>query len=113
MKKLFILLSLAIACSLSSIAADECCANAEATVQQRLRDIDLNIALRKYEQIQTEKAKAELQLVLIETEPEAADAERKKQYESLQRRIDILAGHADQIRAYVLKLSKELSVASN
>src|SRR5688500_18448891 len=113
MRKLFFSLSLAIACSLSSIAADECCANAEATVQQRLRDIDLNIALRKYEQIQTEKAKAELQLVLIETEPEAADAEREKKIDHLRRRVDILKVHADQIRNFVLKLSKELSVASN
>ena len=113
MKKLFFLLSIAVACSLSSMAADECCANSEATVQQRLRDIDLNIALKKYEQIQNEKAKAELQLVLVETDVEAPEADRKKQYANLRNRVDILTAHADQIRAYVLKLSKELSVASN
>jgi hypothetical protein len=109
MKKLFLLFSLVIACSFYSFAADECCANTEATVQQRLRDIDLNIALKKYEQIQTEKAKAELQLVLLDTELETPQPERTK---NLQRRIDILSGHAHEIRAYVLKLSKELSVAS-
>ena len=113
MKKLFFLLSLAVACSLSSIAADECCANVEATVQQRLRDIDLNIALKKYEQIQNEKAKAELQLVLIETEVEAPEAERSKRIDQMQKRVHILTVHADQVRAHVLQLSKELSVASN
>jgi hypothetical protein len=47
MKKVFFLVSLALACSFSSMAADECCAGTEVAVQQRLRDIDLNIALKK------------------------------------------------------------------
>jgi hypothetical protein len=113
MKKLLSFLLLAAACSLTSIRADDCCANTEATAQQRLRDIDLNIALKMYEQIQTERAKAELQLVLVETDSDAPETERKKRIDQLRNRVEILKVHADQARARVLDLGKAVSVAAN
>jgi hypothetical protein len=113
MKKLFFLFTVVSLFSFQSVRADECCEKTEATVQQRLRDIDLNIALKKYEQIQTEKAKAELQLVLIETETEASATDRPKAMKNLENRIQLLTAHADQVRARVVELSKALSVAAN
>src|SRR5688572_22514112 len=113
MKRLLSLVVLIALCSILPTRADECCQNSEATVQQRLRDIDLNIALKQYEQIRTEAAKAELQLILIETETEAPEAERSKQARQLSKRIEILSAHADQLRARVTELSKAVAVAAN
>lgn len=113
MKKLLSLIVLTALCSLLPARADECCQSSEATVQQRLRDIDLNIALKQYEQVRTEAAKAEVQLILIETETEAPEAERVKQARQLSKRIEILTAHADQLRARVADLSKAVAVAAN
>ena len=113
MQKLLSLSILIALCAILPARADECCQNSEATVQQRLHEIDLNIALRQYEQIRNEAAKAELQLVLIETETEAPEADRVKQTKLLRKRLDILAAHADQIRARVLELGKATAVAAN
>ena len=109
MKKLLSLVVLIALCSILPTRADECCQNSEATVQQRLREIDLNIALKQYEQIRTEVAKAELQLILIQTETEASNSERAEQ---MKKRRDILAVHAEQIRAHILELSKAVTVAA-
>lgn len=109
MKKLLSLVVLIALCSFLPVRADECCQNSEATVQQRLREIDLNIALKQYEQIRTEVAKAELQLILIQTETETPSAERAEQ---MKKRRDILAVHAEQIRERILELGKAVTVAA-
>jgi hypothetical protein len=113
MKKLLSFILLVSLCSLLPARADECCQNSEATVQQRLRDIDLNIALKQYEQIRTEVAKAELQLVLIQTEIETGtEASNAASAEQMKKRRDILAVRAEQIREHILELSKPVTVAA-
>jgi hypothetical protein len=112
MKKFAYLLSLSALVFCAPIRADDCCENTEATVQQRLRDIDLTIALKKYEQLQSECAKAELQLVMLEVDPDLAESERSDRKGQLLRRADILKKYASDARQTVLRLSKELSVAA-
>ena len=112
MKKLLSLAILFALCLLFRTHADECCQNSEATVQQRLREIDLSIALKKYEQIQNEAAKAELQLVLLETDSETPEEDRKSKWKNLNNRVELLRAHADQIRARALELSKAVTVAA-
>ncbi len=93
-------------------AADECCENRAASIQKRIREIDLNIALKKYEQVSAEKAKAELQLILLETSVDLSESDRNQQSELIQKRIHILGTHANDIRNHVRKLSEEVAVAS-
>jgi hypothetical protein len=112
MRKFLLLLSFCLLCSLAQTRADECCETG-ANVEQKLRDIDLGIALKKYEQIQTERARAEVQSIMIETDPDLSEGDRAQRYEQLQRRIQIFTAHADQIRQEILKLSKPVSVAAN
>jgi hypothetical protein len=112
MKKLLSVALLFALCALFPARADECCQNTEATVQQRLREIDLNIALKKYEQIQNEAARAELQLVLLETDSDIPEEDRKAKWKNLNNRVEILRAHADQIRARALELSKAVTVAA-
>lgn len=111
MKKAFLLLSIVAACTISPIASDECCASSETTVAQKLKDIDLTIALEKYKQIQTERAKTEVQLVMLETEAELTGSERDQRVKQLQNRIEVFAIHADNLRRQILDLSK--AVAAN
>ena len=114
MKKTLLLITLCASSFLAvpSFAADECCQNLAATVQQKLREIDVTIALKQYEQIKTEVAKAQVQLILVETDSEAAEVDRNSQLEALQRRIAKLNAHASELRARVEKLSEDVKVAA-
>lgn len=112
MKAIILILCLSAFNMALPVGADECCEGKGVAVEQRIREIDLNIALKQYEQIQTERAKTELQLVLMDTEPGGSE-ERSKQATALQKRFEILQQHADKIRARLLEMGKALSVASN
>jgi hypothetical protein len=109
-----LILSLVCTCALfctAVMAADECCADAATAAEQRIREIDVKIALIKYEQIQTEKAKAEVQLVLVEAEDGDED-ERKAQIKQLLKRIDYFSSAARETKDRILALAKPVSVAA-
>ena len=75
-----------------------------------MRDIDLSIALKKYEQIQTEKAKAEVQVILVETQS-GNNEEREKEIDQLRDRVSRLDRYASKIKQEMLEMSKAVAVA--
>ena len=111
--KIIAILCLAAFCGAAVVRADDaCCEDKSSAIEQRLRAIDLSLALKQYEEIQTERAKAEVGLALLDSAVDASEEDRAKQSEILERRVKILTRHADEFRKRVLSLSKPIEVAS-
>lgn len=94
------------------VQGDACCEDKAASIEQRVREIDVAVALRTYEQIQTEMTKAQLQWRLMETDFELDDAERAKQVQGLRRRLENLSAFAQEIRMKLQEMSKPVAVAA-
>lgn len=93
---------------LPSRADDACCEAKGPAVEAKLREIDLTILFKKYEQIQTEKAKAEVQLILLQ----ASDISSESELRASHKRIEILTHHSAAIRSSIERLGKDLALAA-
>ncbi len=82
-----------------------------ASIEQRLRETDLAIALRQYERVRMEAFEARLQLDLLDSQAEMSQDERKKRWVLLDKRDAILRERAQEIRQSILKLGDEMAVA--
>ena len=114
MKAFALLASILILSCTADSRADDCCEGKSVTVQQiheRLRQIDLDIVLKQYEQLQSEKAKTEIQLILLETQA-GNDDDRKAQLDLLRNRIELFKMHADEMRQRAVSLGASPSVAT-
>jgi hypothetical protein len=81
------------------------------SVEQRLLETDLSLAIRQYERVKMEAFEAGLKLVLLDTDEEMTETARKKRAELLTKRVDALQLRADQLRQEALKLGEEMAVA--
>lgn len=90
----------------------ECCQSPTASVEQRIRDIDIAIALKSYEQIQTECAKARLEITLVQTDVELSPTDRDNKLQLAVSRLKSLTDAANEIRARLRRLAKPVAVAS-
>jgi hypothetical protein len=112
MKTFLIVGCVALLCCSAPIAGDACCDTKSTSVEQRLRDIDLSIVLKQYEEIKVEEAKAQVTIILTETDAEGSDEERTKQLSLLKIRRDRLSEYAAELRRHALELAKPVSVAA-
>jgi hypothetical protein len=76
-----------------------------ATVEQRLREVDLSLMLQQYERLQMNLFEARLQLDLLDTVSDLSDTARKKQSDLLQKKCDILVQHVDETRLRLHQLA--------
>ncbi len=101
------------ASSISAVRSeDACCESKTVAIEEKLRDIDLRIALKKYEQIQTERSNAELQVILAESET-GDRKEQAKQIDMLKQRIERLRMSASELRHELLAQYKEVAAISS
>jgi hypothetical protein len=110
MKTIVLFFCLSSLCLTGRVRADECCEANPASIEQRIRDIDLKIALQQYEEIQTAKAKTQVQLMLLSADV-GESSEHDKQSGMLRKRVQILQSNAEEIRIRMLELSKAIAVA--
>ena len=82
-----------------------------ASVEQRLRDIDVSLALRQYERLKMEAFETKLKLDLLVTDEELTESARKKRADLLERRYDILQMRAFQLSDDARKLGAETAIA--
>jgi len=81
------------------------------TVEQRLRETDLSLAIRQYERVKMEAFETRLKLDLLDTDEEMTENVRKKRAELLAKRHDILQQRADELRSVALKLGEGTTIA--
>jgi hypothetical protein len=81
------------------------------SVEQRLRETDLSLAIRQYERVKMEAFETRLKLDLLDTDEEMSEAVRKKRTDLLAKRHAILEQRADELRATAHKLGDEIGVA--
>ena len=112
MKRLAIFLCCSALCLIASGRADDCCESPSVSIEKRLQQIDLEIAFKQYAKIREVRAEAELALMLLEAEVVASKEERNEQKVLLEARMAILSKHLDQLRARILDLTRELSLAA-
>ena len=109
---LLIVLSVSLLCSGPVRGADP--ENKTPTVEERLREADLNIALKQYERVRMEEFEASLKFDLLPTEAEGQSPEtRKKRQEILERRMATLRFRGEALRKQILKLGNEAAVAKS
>jgi len=82
------------------------------SVEQRLREMDLSLALRQYERVKMEAFETDLKLTLLPTDEDLTESVRKKRTELLQKRLDILQQRAEQLRAMVMATGERDAVAN-
>jgi hypothetical protein len=86
--------------------------NKSVSVEQRLREIDVSLALRQYERVQMEAFETNLKLELLDTEGEMTKSERDKKVALLEKKLSILQGRAQMLRETALQLESKISVAT-
>jgi hypothetical protein len=86
MKAICLFLTVFTLVSTAPILADECCATPAVNIQARMREIDTNILLMQYEQIQTELAKIDLQLLMMTSDESKSESDRQKEVQALNTR---------------------------
>ena len=102
------LLILAMAlCTVSQVNADEACCAQGPSIQARIREIDLNVLLKQYEEVQTEITKMKVQLALLESDESRSDAERKQTIKNFERRREVLQNLRDEFVAQMERLAAE------
>jgi hypothetical protein len=83
-------------------------------VEQRLREVDLAIALKQYERVRMEEFDLSLKLESLQTDGEGQNPEaRKKQERILLNKIAGLHQRGDELRELILKLGNGPVVAKN
>lgn len=92
-------------------ADDACCESPATKIEQKLKEIDLSILLKQYEEIQSTRAKTEVALMLLQTEP--SSDEREKQVSILQERVNRLSLFAGNLRDRILETGKALAAISH
>jgi hypothetical protein len=73
------------------------------TMEQRIQDTDISVALKHYEGVRTELLNARLRQELAEAEQAGTPAERENQLRILARRIELLERYAKNLRDGLLK----------
>ena len=81
------------------------------SIEQRLRETDVALALRQYERVRMEAFEVRLQLDLLDTQSEMSEDERKKREVLLKKRDIMLHERAHELRQTILKLGDEAVVA--
>ena len=81
------------------------------SVEQRLRETDLSLAIRQYERVKMEAFETRLKLDLLDTDEDMTEAVRKKRAELLTQRHDILQMRANELRETALKLGGQIALA--
>jgi hypothetical protein len=76
------------------------------TMEQRLTEADLAVALKHYERVCTELLDARLRQSLFEAESTGAPAERENQFKMILRKIEILERYAKNLREELLKAGR-------
>jgi hypothetical protein len=82
------------------------------SVEQRLREMDLSLALRQYERVKMEAFETDLKLTLLPTDEDLTEPARKKRAQLLTERLQILEQRADKLRAIVLEFGEQTPVAT-
>jgi hypothetical protein len=82
------------------------------TMEQRIQDTDISVALKHYEGVRTELLNARLRQELAEAEQAGTPAERENQFRILTRRIELLERYAKNLRDGLLKAG-QLDVAAS
>lgn len=95
-------------------AGEECCESASisSTIEQKLKEIDLSLMVKQYEEIQAVKSKTEVALILLQTEA-GNDDEREKQMSLLKHRIERLHEFAANLRLRITDMGKMMAAASH
>ena len=110
MKSILVILATAALCTFSPVQADEACC-AQVSIQARIREIDLNVLLKQYEEVQTELTKMKVQIALLDSDESRSDAERKQTIKNYDRRRQALQMLRDEFVAQMEKLAS-IEVAS-
>lgn len=107
--KLHILVCIAALCVLPLLAGDG--ETKSLSVEQRLRETDLSLALRQYERVKMESFETRLKLDLLGTDDDITETVRIKRAELLERRSNMLEQRAADLRNTALKLGDAVAVA--
>jgi hypothetical protein len=107
--KLHVLVCIATLCVLPLLAGDG--ETKSLSVEQRLRETDLSLALRQYERVKMESFETRLKLDLLSTDDDITETVRIKRAELLERRRNILEQRAADLRNTALKLGDAVAVA--
>ncbi|HEX5176759.1 MAG TPA: hypothetical protein VFV83_07020 [Chthoniobacteraceae bacterium] len=73
------------------------------SMEQRLTESDIAVALRHYERVCTELLDTRLRKTLAETEPSPTPAEKETQLRLLEKKIDLLEQYAKSLRDELMK----------
>ena len=98
-------------CFGAALRADECCEEKSVKVEQKMREIDLNIAFKQYEQIRIEAAKAELQLAMAGLD-ENPSAEQKRELNQMERRVRLLQELAERTKIQITEMAKPMAAVT-
>jgi len=101
---MFLILATVALCTVNPVNADEACC-AQVSIQARIREIDLNVLLKQYEEVQTELTKMKVQIALLDSDESRSDSERKQTLKSYDRRRQALHQLRDEFVAQMEKLA--------
>ena len=91
--------------TVNPVKADEACCAQTVSIQARIREIDLNVLLKQYEEVQTELTKMKVQIALLDSDESRSDSERKQTLKSYDRRRQALQMLRDEFVAQMEKLA--------
>ena len=102
---MLLILATAALCTFNPVKADEACCAQTVSIQARIREIDLNVLLKQYEEVQTELTKMKVQIALIGSEESVPEAQRKQTIKNFERRREALQMLRDEFVAQMEKLA--------
>jgi hypothetical protein len=76
------------------------------SMEQRLTEADIAVALKHYERVCTELLDTRLRKTLAETEQTGTAAERERQLKLIAQKIDLLEHYAKELREELLKAGR-------
>ena len=99
------LLLIAVVCAVASTHAASP-AEKRLSMEQRLTEADIAVALKHYERVCTELLETRLRKTLAETEQAGTVAEREMQLKTIVQKIDLLEHYAKNLREELLKAGR-------